>query len=434
MRVLLPVFELSSPMEGTAEAPASWVQCAKLGKFFSKRFQKFEISEQTFTELTSNFDGEVNVDYDHFSTLPLEKRPTPDAGKAAGWVKKLERRGAQLWAFVEWTKTAAQQIVNKEFRYISPTFQPNAIKTEASEPEPIGAKLFALALTNQPFISGMAPVMLSQLGMIELAELSLEDKTVRIAQAFYAKFGQDFETPYIDKVYEDHVICRKGGKIWKIEFTANPDFSEFEWKDAVEVVYEPVELSKPGDNMADDPKKPAEPKPGEETKPPAPPEPKPGESGGPTPTPSVDPVMLSRMQNIENENRMLKRRLDESEAGKKVDGLIRLGKITKAQKEWAVTYCLSDPTGFETFAGLVQPVVELNREHGSGESDEGAGAAVDGNSSEAVVERFDKMVLDHIGANKGVSTSDAIRAVQEANPELALSYIEAMQDITSLSD
>ena len=429
----LPVFELRGEFEGTEETPASWVQCAKQGVFFSPKYKKFEITDQTYSELTQNFDEEVNVDYDHFSTVPLEKRPTPDAGKAAGWVKKLQVRGKELWAFVEWTKQAAQQIKNKEWKYISPTFQPNAMATEGESPKAIGAKLFALGLTNQPFLKGMAAVELSRLGLIALAELALEDKQSRIASAFYVKFGQDFETPFIDKFYEDHVICRKSGKIWKIPFETDENFTEFTWGEAVEVVYQPVELT--GDHMAGEQNTNNEqqaPKPGETT-------PKPGETAAQTPpvtppAPGTDPIMLSRIQNLENENASLRKRLDSADATVKVDKLIREGKITKAQKEWAVNYALSDSQGFETFAGLLKPVVALNIEHGSGESDVNAGEEADSSTHESTVKKFEKKVDELIAANPNMSMREALKHVQENEPQLALSYQEAMQELSSLSD
>lgn len=41
---------------------------------------------------------------------------------AAGWMKKLEARDDGIWAFTEWTDSAAAQIAAKEYRYISPVF------------------------------------------------------------------------------------------------------------------------------------------------------------------------------------------------------------------------------------------------------------------------------------------------------------------------
>ena len=423
--MLLPVVELSNTqMEGTDEAPSSWVQCAKAGKFYSKRYKQFEINDQTFQELAANFDVEVVADYDHYSTLPLEKRPAPDAGEAAGWVKKVEQRGSTFWAFVEWTKKAAQQIRDKRFKYISPTIDPTALSTEG-EPRPLGSKLVAIALTNQPFLSGMQAVMLSRAGVevTELsADISLDDKRSRIAQAFYQQYQGDFESPYIDPggIYDDYIICRKAGKLWKVPFSSDETFQSFEFGEPVEVVPSFTELSSEpqGEIM-----------PTETTN-----------TETQTP-PAQDPVMLNRLTAIETENANLKLELSKQKATTEVDALIRGGKMLKSQRDWAIEYAVKDPTGFTKYAGTLKPLLALNKEHGSGE---GADVEVeetlqtrelsgDRAAAEAIVNKFTDLVLKYKTDNK-CSTSEALRVVQTDNLELANDYVSAMQELSSLND
>ena len=59
------------------------------------------------------------VDYDH-QTQRAEKNGIP--APAAGWFKQFEARADGIWARSDWTTRAAQHLVDKEFRYISPTF------------------------------------------------------------------------------------------------------------------------------------------------------------------------------------------------------------------------------------------------------------------------------------------------------------------------
>ncbi len=62
---------------------------------------------------------QMAVDRDHVTDVAapgVERR-------AAGWVKALEaREDGSVWAQVEWTPPALEQLKNKEYRYISPTF------------------------------------------------------------------------------------------------------------------------------------------------------------------------------------------------------------------------------------------------------------------------------------------------------------------------
>lgn len=60
------------------------------------------------------------IDYDHATDFGApEGRPAP----AAGWIRELAVRGGALWGRVEWTARAADSIVAREYRYVSPVFQ-----------------------------------------------------------------------------------------------------------------------------------------------------------------------------------------------------------------------------------------------------------------------------------------------------------------------
>jgi phage I-like protein len=60
------------------------------------------------------------IDYDHATDFGApEGRPAP----AAGWIRELEVRDGAVWGRVEWTARAANSIVAREYRYVSPVFQ-----------------------------------------------------------------------------------------------------------------------------------------------------------------------------------------------------------------------------------------------------------------------------------------------------------------------
>jgi phage I-like protein len=62
---------------------------------------------------------DLPIDWEHASEL---KAVNGDEAPAAGWMKALEMRGGEIWARVEWTPKATDQIKNKEYRYLSPVF------------------------------------------------------------------------------------------------------------------------------------------------------------------------------------------------------------------------------------------------------------------------------------------------------------------------
>src|SRR5688572_22318575 len=77
------------------DAPKSWIQLAKTGKFVSNRYGKFEITPTDLAQMLHNFQHvtpkaptELPVDYDHLS-MEVKK---PGDGVAAGWFKALELR------------------------------------------------------------------------------------------------------------------------------------------------------------------------------------------------------------------------------------------------------------------------------------------------------------------------------------------------------
>lgn len=424
MKLRLPFLELAAAsFEGTDESPKSWVQCAKVGSFFSKRYKKFNITEEQFDEMIKNLSAnESLVDYDHLSTAPISERPSPDAGKAAGWILALQKRnsGRELWALVEWTRNAAELIRNKEYRFISPTIVPSFPDSE-NEGKSLGAKLIAMALTNLPFLR-MAPVSLSadEPDMLQLAEVSLDERMSRISQAFYDRFNASFDMgAYIVAYFDDYVIARRDGKLWKISIDVD-DKLNVSFGEANEVVVQYQELSSQGEQKMSEKQ-----------------------------APSTEVVQLqsdlvaqnqkivelsSRLDSLQTENSDLKKKLARTDAEKKVDVLVGEGRLLPKQREWAVSYALSDNAGFDAFAATLEKQVVLNKEHGHGQG--GTRKDIDDDevaqsSNDKVIKEFSTKISDLI-KNEKLSWSEAMRKAQEQEPELALSYLEAMRADTDV--
>lgn len=59
------------------------------------------------------------IDWEHATEL---RAPTGEEAPAAAWMHELQDRDGELWARVEWTPRAAEQVANREYRYLSPVF------------------------------------------------------------------------------------------------------------------------------------------------------------------------------------------------------------------------------------------------------------------------------------------------------------------------
>lgn len=60
------------------------------------------------------------IDWEHASEIKAGKG---EKSPAAGWVQRLEARADGIWARVEWTEVAANEIAAKHYRFMSPAFR-----------------------------------------------------------------------------------------------------------------------------------------------------------------------------------------------------------------------------------------------------------------------------------------------------------------------
>ncbi|MBF0520575.1 MAG: phage protease [Nitrospirae bacterium] len=116
----------------------------------------FLCDDQSAAEVIKDFRKRQNdmvIDYEH-QTLTGAEAP------AAGWIKKLTYRGTEgIWAKVEWTDKAKAYINSKEYRYLSPVFLKDTADNRV-------IKLINAALTNQPAIDGMVPLVNKEDGAV----------------------------------------------------------------------------------------------------------------------------------------------------------------------------------------------------------------------------------------------------------------------------
>ena len=122
--------------------------------------------------VVENFKTQVNdmvIDFEH-QTLYGKEAP------AAGWIKELVNKGKDgLWAVVEWTEKAKEYIANKEYRYVSPVFTVDTEKRNVQH-------LINVALTNQPNIDGMVP-------LVNKKEIKKDNKEENMLEKILAALG-----------------------------------------------------------------------------------------------------------------------------------------------------------------------------------------------------------------------------------------------------
>jgi len=131
--------------EGPAAAAApEWIELLPAGVFYGRDgrgpFRLNDPAAVIASTISTQMNAGLPIDYDHATDFGApEGRPAP----AAGWIRELEVRGGALWGRVEWTARAADSIVAREYRYVSPVFQfdPN---------DGAVTRLLRAGLTNNP--------------------------------------------------------------------------------------------------------------------------------------------------------------------------------------------------------------------------------------------------------------------------------------------
>jgi len=171
-------FEIAPPSDESGFENPRWVQIARTGLFKGHPAapQGVDMTREMFEQCIRNFRADpaykpgpdgigtekvIPYDYEHASEMPATEGSIPQKGAPApAWVLDLQLRAGdgvdELWAWTWFGATAAQQCQDKEYRWTSVAVWSNAIDPESGEE--IGAYLSSVALTNHPFISGMAPI------------------------------------------------------------------------------------------------------------------------------------------------------------------------------------------------------------------------------------------------------------------------------------
>jgi len=174
--VLMKAFVESFPH--TFEGTKVKVQLFPIGHWDGHPDGPIDITPDVLDQVVKNFEGTgraLPVDFDH----GLDYGTTPEARRAAGWIKDLEIASDGLYALFDATDEAAEWIKGGQYRFISPTFSSNYTNKESGEDQ--GFTLLRAGLTNTPWFDGMFPCV----AMNEKTKKTMTDGLM----AEYAKTG-----------------------------------------------------------------------------------------------------------------------------------------------------------------------------------------------------------------------------------------------------
>ena len=147
-------------LAGEAKRPV-WNQLAKPGHYKGHGAGEFTLDDKVFKEIVANFQGQANrniaIDFGHASEQDPTSGSLPITGAPAqGWIKELTIIDGDLWGLVEWGDLARDYIRTGQYKYFSPAVRFGT--RDRVTGKPAGARLSSGALTNDPFLDGMAPL------------------------------------------------------------------------------------------------------------------------------------------------------------------------------------------------------------------------------------------------------------------------------------
>ena len=273
----------------------------------------FEVDDRDIAGIIRQFKArrlDLVIDYEH-QTLSDVQAP------AAGWIKDLYPGEDALMARVEWTQKGREYIANKEYRYLSPVVLVKKADQHA-------AVFHSAALTNTPAITGMFAIINSDALSIE------EEEEPRMElSALIELLGLEEGAAEEDVLKRIKELTQQAAE----EGQGGQEGKEGPAKEGTQLVANKTVLDLlglPEDARTED--------------------------------------VTARIMAFKAGDSVLQRRVAELEkqaASQKAEELVGLamkdGKLSPAQKEWAVAYALSDPKGFAKFVEKAPVVVPMGK-------------------------------------------------------------------------
>jgi phage I-like protein len=290
--------------EGAVTLP-DWLRVLPLGRVeLVDRREPLEVDTASLRAMVAAFRSrgvDLVIDYEHQS-LQGERAP------AAGWIKELEAREDGLWARVEWTPQAREYLLSKEYRYFSPVLR---LDPETRKP----LSLMHLGLTNLPAINQLPPLVAKYGDQPEAAR-------PRLAARVLERGDKEEEGEAMEELKS-----RLGLDSGAEEAAA--------WRQVLEVFRDlAATLDLPGEATVSQLK---------------------GAVAGLK-------AGADRLLQAQEEVQVLKSRMAEESATRVVAEALKAGKVTPAQRSWALEYYRQDPEGFQAYVARAPRLVPAGEE------------------------------------------------------------------------
>jgi phage I-like protein len=289
--------------------PPEWIELIPAGEFKGRDgrgpFRLTDPKKVIGATRALQMDTGLPIDYDHATDFGApEGRPAP----AAGWICGFDDRDGSLWGKVEWTAHGAEAVAMREYRYISPVF-------EYAENGDV-VRLLRAALTNNPNLFLTAISSRNGSRQVESGKgngRGQEDS--RYMNAFAIEVRKllglaDESTP-------EELLAAIA------ELVKQNEASKTEGSNRTGC--EALEEAHSGSALAD----------------------------------AARYVPVAKFEEVLTELNRLQEARGREQAEKTVDNAMRDGRLSPSQREWAISYCQADPSGFARFIANQSPLLTI---------------------------------------------------------------------------
>jgi len=272
-------------------------------------------------------DRELAIDFDHAIDLAAK---SGGRAPAAGWIQELQARPDGVWARVQWTDLGQRALAGREYRFLSPVF--------TYDKSGRITRVLRAGLTNDPAFQ-----------MKALAHSTPEDTVEEFLKQLAAALGLQ-----ADQVNEETALAAvtalatQNAEAVELKVLATAIGLQGDQVTAEKALAAVQDLKQKADAKATA-----------------------ANPASPDPAQFVD---IATFKATRDELDGLKTSLAKREAEATVDAAIASGRVTPAQRNWAIAYASKDLAAFNEFVGVAPQILSSGRVATQGQGDGSAAA------------------------------------------------------------
>ncbi len=132
----------------------SWIEIFREGSWTHPKWGLIKGTKKLFNDFIDNWKNNILG-----RDVAIDRTHNPEDG-ATGWIKDMKIVGDRLKALIEWTPFGIDLIEQKGFKYFSPEYRDSYTDKESGKE--YKNVLFGGGITNRPFLTNLAPIVLSE--------------------------------------------------------------------------------------------------------------------------------------------------------------------------------------------------------------------------------------------------------------------------------